>query len=239
MRGSSLGVTFLTFVVLACGGTTKDPPGSSSGGAQSSAGPQSSAGAQSSQGGTASGNAGAAGSPTNGGASGGSVSVAGGVECASNEDCVRFEDCCSCSAEPAANPPAHCKSACEQSACVTSGLAGVDAVCLGNRCVLNLSCVRSEVTCRAAEPECDAGKVPSVIDGCWGPCVAPSQCFNVDNCADCAEGEVCVEQRDSFPLTQCVEVSSACAQKPTCECVDACFAQCSEENGVSCYCINC
>ncbi|MEC7524798.1 MAG: hypothetical protein VYE22_33265 [Myxococcota bacterium] len=40
-----------------------------------------------------------------------------------------------------------------------------------------VSCDAEAVVCRAVAPECEGQhSVPSVVDGCWGPCVHPSQC---------------------------------------------------------------
>jgi hypothetical protein len=34
------------------------------------------------------------------------------------------------------------------------------------------------VTCNAPAPSCPNGYWPSVIDGCWGPCVIEQSCLS-------------------------------------------------------------
>jgi hypothetical protein len=162
-----------------------------------------------------------------------------GAECAGDDDCIVFNDCCSCEAIPKAQQRGECEKLCIQSACDAQGLNGVTAVCRSKRCVFDISCDRSLVTCKVAEPVCDPGMTPSVEGTCYGPCIAAAECNAVTDCKDCAAGQACVASQNFESFTQCVEVSSACAASPTCECTDACEFQCSDADGIGCYCINC
>lgn len=244
--------------------------GGSSAGTQSSAGSQNEAGDASAsagtsssggssgapvggagEGGAASGGAGAGGASggssaggANGGVSSGGTSSGGatmaGAECAADEDCKLVDDCCSCSAEPKDVRGPACTAVCIQSACSARGLQGKSAKCVAKRCVLELSCNESKVTCKAARPVCGSGQVPSVVEGCWGPCIDPTECHDVQDCKACGAGSTCVTQSLMMPSTHCVRVSAACEAAPSCECVDACSQTCSDEDGkVDCFCPAC
>ncbi len=56
-------------------------------------------------------------------------------------------------------------------------------------------CDHGKVLCNALPPLCEAGTVPSVVNGCWGPCVLVTECKSVTSCSDCAA-----------PLQTCVNV---------------------------------
>ena len=136
-------------------------------------------------------------------------------------------------------PPGGAECEGDESACDARGIQA-KAICRSKRCVFDLSCDRSSVTCKAAEPECEAGQVPSVIDTCWGPCIDVAQCRDVTDCTACAAGQVCVRNNDSpFLFTQCVAVEAACSESPTCACTDACSFSCDETNGIGCFCVVC
>jgi hypothetical protein len=172
------------------------------------------------------------------GGEGGSTS--GGAECQTADDCLVFNDCCSCEAIPKTQQRGECEKLCVQSACSAQGLNGVTATCRANRCVFDLSCDRDLVTCKLEPPTCDEGKVPSVEGACYGPCIAPEECSAVTDCKDCAAGQVCVTDGSiGGVFDNCVEVSSACAASPTCECTDACDFQCNDADGIDCYCLAC
>jgi hypothetical protein len=248
----------LALLVVACGKEASDPPqgmgGSSTAGKTGTAGSAPAGAGASGKGGGGAGVPGAGGSGVmeGGAASGGSGVVEGGAasggsaaqggnaaECEQNADCVVHSDCCSCSAVPGPDSPGGCDLACIQSACAARGLEDPQAVCQKQRCVFDLSCDRSLVTCKAAVPSCPAGLVPSVLGTCWGPCLPASECSAVTDCDDCAAGEVCVSS-DVFGLTRhCVPVAPECAAEPSCACTDACEFQCSETNGISCFCVQC
>ncbi len=255
-------------LALACesNSTSIDDPSSGGRGASSS-GAGTSGGATSGAadaGGAASGAADAAGAPggdeggaSNGGSAGappvagagdggggvpageGGSSGAEGAECESDDDCAVFNDCCTCAALPAKNLPGECERLCIQSACAARALEGATAVCRSKRCVLDLSCDRSLVTCKVATPTCEAGMVPSVDGPCWGPCIPPAECNAVTDCKDCGAGQVCVSSQNFATFTRCVDVARECAASPTCACTDACEFSCSDADGIGCFCINC
>ena len=163
----------------------------------------------------------------------------GGAECEGDDECAVVNDCCTCGVAPIKSAPGECERLCIQSACDARGIQA-KAICRSKRCVFDLSCDRSSVTCKAAEPECEAGQVPSVIDTCWGPCIDVAQCRDVTDCTACAAGQVCVRNNDSpFLFTQCVAVEAACSESPTCACTDACSFSCDETNGIGCFCVVC
>jgi hypothetical protein len=208
------------------GGTAAEPGGAPAGGSDGDPTPTAGTGSGGDDGGPVGGEGG---------------STAGGAECETPDDCLVFNDCCSCEAIPKSEQRGECEKLCVQSACSAQGLNGVTATCRGKRCVFDLSCDTSLVTCKIAPPTCEAGKVPSVEGVCYGPCISPEECSAVTDCKDCAAGQVCVSD-STFQVgnfSQCVEVNSACAASPTCECTDACAFQCSDEDGIGCYCLAC
>lgn len=181
-----------------------------------------------------------------GATSGGAGEAAGGAgpeptvaECVTADDCQVFTDCCTCAAVPTSEENLACPGLCIQSACQARGLGTAKATCVANRCVFDVSCDSSRVTCEAATPTCPAGQVPSVSGACWGPCVPAQDCQEVTNCNDCAAGQVCVRNELQPPSTHCVEVSASCLQHPNCDCTNACDFQCSDETGIGCFCVSC
>lgn len=161
------------------------------------------------------------------------------AECVTADDCQVFTDCCTCAAVPKSAQNVACPALCIQSACQARGLGAAKATCVANRCVFDVGCDSSQVTCEAATPTCPAGQVPSVSGNCWGPCVPAHDCQAVTNCDDCAADHVCVRSELQLRSTHCVEVSASCLQHPTCECTNACSFQCSDETGIGCFCISC
>jgi hypothetical protein len=134
-----------------------------------------------------------------------------------------------------------CDLACTEDACFRMGIAPEDVTCAFGRCVFDLSCDASEVTCRAATPDCDGGWVPSVRNSCWGPCVPPTECRRVTSCDVCKAADALCVQSELFELTAgCVEPGD-CETGSRCECLDACSGfMCSEtESGVGCFCVHC
>lgn len=220
---------------------------SGAGGSSSSAAGASSSGAAGSSatvGGTASGGSVAQGgsnaSAGQGGTASGDGGEAAGAECETSQDCTVLDNCCSCSAVPDSSSPGACDQVCIQSACAAQGLEGIPAVCSKKRCVFELSCDRSLVTCKAAAPSCADGMIPSVQGSCWGPCVPASECTTVTDCDDCAPNQACVKSEGLASSTiHCVPVTAECAAAPSCDCTNACEFQCSDVNDISCYCIQC
>jgi hypothetical protein len=101
------------------------------------------------------------------------------AECEIDDDCAVWNDCCTCAPLPAKNLPGECERLCIQSACAARGLEGVPAVCRGKRCVFDLSCDASLVTCKLAKPTCEGGMIPSVVETCWGSCIAADECSDL------------------------------------------------------------
>lgn len=258
----------LSALFTACGSSSSAPPpgggdagsdtagtssGASSPGGSSAAGqaPDAQAGSDSSEpvggsgtagGGGASANAGepgSAGHPSAAGAGPGEPG-GGGAECEVDQDCAVFNDCCECDVGAADEEHPACEKLCIQSACDARGIQA-EARCRSNRCVFDLSCDHGDVTCKAAKPECPAGQIASVVDACWGPCIDVAQCQEVSDCSVCPAGMVCVQNAESpGSFSQCVEVESSCAAKPTCECADACSYSCAEvDDRISCVCLVC
>ena len=256
-----LAATLLVFaLVAACGGSTNDDSkdgsptagaanaGSSSGGSAAGTAMAGTSSGGSVSAGTHSGGAASAGTDNGGtdggasaaGAAGSSSGESPAAECDQNEDCKVVDDCCTCDVVPIATKGLACASACKQSACQASGYAEPKAACVGHRCIFDISCKSEEVTCKSAKPTCSAGLVPGVIGSCWGPCVRPDQCSRLDDCKSCGDDQVCVsDQNGGLGGFRCVRVAPDCAAHPTCECTNSCFAQCSDESGISCFCITC
>jgi hypothetical protein len=232
--GSSTGGT-------ATGAVSGSATSGSSGASGTSSGGTASGGTAS--GGTASGGtAGEAGAPTGGTSSGGAAGEAGapsGAECVSAADCRLVSDCCSCRAEPIGVPGELCPLDCAFDSCGQGG--GVEpseVECVMGRCVVARSCVGS-VTCPALPPNCGEGRLPSVVEGCWGPCLAVTDCSAVPSCSDCGQA-VCVAF-DSFRGSyHCVEPADGCNAGNYCECLGACTFDCVEtDDGVGCTCPVC
>ena len=219
--------------------------GSNQGGAPSPAGGALSGGAGSALSGGA-GSAPSGGDEPGGAASAGAGGAAGGAgpdvtpsECDTDQDCQIVNDCCTCAALPKSDAKPSCSAVCVQSACQARGLAAANAQCVANRCVFDVSCDGAGVTCEAPTPSCPSGQVPSVSGSCWGPCIAAHDCRAVSNCDDCSASQICVNNELRIRSTHCVEAAGSCARHPTCDCANACDFQCSDEDGISCFCITC
>ena len=167
---------FISFLLVACGGTTE--PTSGVGGA---------------------GNVG--GSAAVGGASavGGNASATGGSsssqECITDSDCLLSPSCCGCSVYPSNANIAICAMACSQTACEALGLTQADVSCAAGRCTTTRDCRASQVACKMVAPTCSLGQVPSVSNSCYGPCTPVTLCELVDACSVCKDaGYECVTQ---------------------------------------------
>jgi hypothetical protein len=196
---------------------------------------------------------GGAGAPRGGNQSGGAGATSGGAgasaggagpeltvaECSTADDCQIFTDCCTCAALPKSEQRDACPGLCIQSACQARGLGAAKAICVANRCVFDVTCDRSQVTCEAPTPTCPAGQLPSVNGTCWGGCVPAHDCRAVTTCDDCGANHVCVRNELQLPSKHCVEVSASCLSQPSCECTNACAFQCSDEAGIGCFCVSC
>jgi hypothetical protein len=130
-------------------------------------------------GGVATGGAGGSGGVESGG-TGGAAGTGGACHDAS--DCTLVTDCCFCVAAPVGTPlPAGCPVFCESPACTAMGFTNDDVDCLYGMCVVPAaegSCYAESVTCDTPAPDCPDKYWPSVIDGCWGPCVIEQSCVS-------------------------------------------------------------
>ncbi|MFZ5891099.1 MAG: hypothetical protein ACOY0T_08610 [Myxococcota bacterium] len=185
------------------------------------------------------------GAPASGGAVGQGGNVSGGGVCKSASDCRLQNDCCACLSVGTGELTATCNLACIQSACAAIGITADDVACIAGRCVFSRSCNTNRAMCEAEPPTCAAGKVPSIDNGCWGPCIPVGECSQVTSCKDCeAAGLVCVtDQLQAGPVYHCVSVPPACNGKPNCQCMSACLSplQCGSatETNLSCVCPTC
>jgi hypothetical protein len=166
--------------------STPEAPGSAGTEATSAAG--GSAGSGDAGSGASAGNAGSAGGGSGNTGSAGDTGIAGaqagtstmfepvGTECVTDADCRLVSDCCRCVSAPKGVTLDVCYASCTQTMCIAEGVSGSDDACVSGRCVLNRSCDRAQVTCDSAPPECEPGMIPSVVDDCYGPCVASTEC---------------------------------------------------------------
>jgi hypothetical protein len=174
---------------------------------------------------------------------GGTGATTSGAECRTADDCMLVSDCCSCRAEAKSSEIAICDAECFVDSCTSEQITDTEVTCSFGRCVLARSCDRSQVTCRAAPPPCDGGTIPSVLAGCWGPCLAPTECRNVTGCDDCGIDAVCVNDELLAPTSGsnigCV-APGGCSVGDYCKCLGACSVSCNETaNQVNCYCPQC
>jgi hypothetical protein len=84
--------------------------------------------------------------------------------------------------------------------------------------------------------------VRSVVDGCWGPCLPPTECSEVTDCESCGDA-VCV-MNSAIGTRACVAPPDGCSAGNYCECLHACPTttgfECIESDGaVVCYCATC
>jgi hypothetical protein len=253
----SAAVFALLFMPSACGSSSEDGGAggsSASGGSRSGTGGGAGAGGSSGTGTGGDGGASAA-SGTGGGGSGGGSGNAGaggnagangsggsagtgGVsepECLMDKDCVLIDDCCSCEAVPATDKPPACPDiACLISTCPSKQNGASVALCVLGRCVLNVSCDDSTVSCERSTPECPTGELPAVDGTCWvGGCAPASECSGVTACADCGAELACVVADSLSDTVHCVTPASGCQSDRSCSCLGssvciAPFPQCSD-----------
>jgi hypothetical protein len=223
------------------------PGGGSPGSGGSSGGSEPVSGMGGSVAGAGNGGGGAAGAAGTSGAAGtdGGMAGASGApsfpECVVDEDCEIAPDCCSCHAVPKGASFPACRLDCGGSnACEMQGLSTVPLCNLG-RCTLATTCA-GEVTCDSPPPICPAGQTPSQTeDGCWGPCVAATECSEVADCDACGYAH-CVQFPNVGGTTiRCIAREAACEVGNLCECLEPCGTfGCGEREGeIGCYCPAC
>jgi len=141
-----------------------------------------------------------------------------GNACISDDACGLAGDCCGCSAYVQTSvDPLDCGGSCTADKCEEWGI--TNAACQSGRCVaVGLSCNQALVTCDAAPPECDAGSLPQVWDGCFtGACLPREACDWAPDCGACGEGELCMhERRGGCDYVRCVEAIVECQGEPAC-----------------------
>ena len=239
-RRFPVGAFSVAVAIVACGGRARHENERGRGG---------SSGSQGGAGGSVAGGAARSGESGSGGAgaagAGGTVDL--GPECRSDADCRMVSDCCGCRAEPKARPSS-CALPCVRDACAEALIADEEFTCDQGRCVVHRTCDRAKVLCDSLPPSCMNDLIPSVTDeGCWGPCLAPADCYEVTSCDDCTGGEICVETVTvEARFWTCVEPRTGCTRGDYCSCLGACPAggtwQCIERpTMVSCgdNCVQC
>ncbi|MCA9693691.1 MAG: hypothetical protein KC636_29135 [Myxococcales bacterium] len=145
-------------------------------------------------------------------------------ECQADSDCQLVNNCCECSAHPAGDTIEPCDEQCDQPSCEAIGILEPTASCGIGVCRLGPApCNVEDVACDTPPPECpgDEDRVPSVVDGCWGPCVPAFFCDALPDCADrCPSGMACVHDMFGGTPPHCEPLPEPCGVEPTCECVD-------------------
>jgi hypothetical protein len=184
-----------------------------------------------------------AGTTTTGGAGGAGQGgqAGGGRECDSADDCVRFTDCCGCMALPVGTAGPYCDLVCIQSACEAQQIGPEDVTCAFGRCVIDRSCNHALATCDETPEPCPDGHVRHLEDGCFGGCLAPTECRDVTDCTSCGSS-VCVIEEPQIRTVGCVDPGD-CAKGSYCDCLDACppagFVCIEEDDAVHCPCPVC
>lgn len=107
------------------------------------------------------------------------------VECDEAADCELAFTPCGCAAVPlgaeAPSDPAPCE---EANWCTVLGVDEEQVECLRGRCTLARDCDYRNARCNTVAPECPSGQVASVLEACWGPCVAEEECMLVPDLYD-------------------------------------------------------
>jgi hypothetical protein len=162
------------------------------------------------------------------------------IECETAADCSMASDCCGCRSEPIRGPRLECPLDCLRDACRDMNIDRSEVECSYGRCVIGRSCDRSRVTCPALPPNCPEGTVPSVLDGCWGPCLPPTECSRVDACADCGDA-LCVVFEALPTSYYCIERGDNCnSSENYCACLGINCNVCSATDpSVTCVCLAC
>jgi hypothetical protein len=179
------------------------------------------------------------------GGSGGSGGSAGdGQECETADDCVMASDCCNCMAVPVGTSIQVCDRVCITDQCTAQQIGSGEVTCAFGRCVIDRSCNHARATCNSMPEPCPSGQARSVTEnGCWGPCLAATECRDVTNCASCGDA-VCAIFEGLGATYGCVAPDASCTKGNYCECLDACpqsaAYECVEvDETVRCICSVC
>jgi hypothetical protein len=157
-----------------------------------------------------------------------------------SDDCFMASDCCGCRSEPRLGPNFVCTLDCIRDACRDMNIDRSEVECIYGRCVIARSCDRSRVTCPADPTNCGEGTVPSVVGDCWGPCLPPTECLQVDGCADCGD-DLCVIFEALPGAHHCIERADSCnASENYCGCMGIhCNTCTASDPSVTCVCVTC
>lgn len=168
--------------------------------------------------------------------------------CLSADECILHDDCCRCDAYYVEDdPPPECDEECDVTMCeylgVTAATCNLDDEIWG--CSPSIDCRASSAACEQAPPQCPEGELPTVIDGCWGPCLPATSCYTVDDCDACPDGFHCLPYVHIPGIIACAPIPEECPDPPTCECLGdqpcnrATETSCDEdENGAYCKAAN-
>lgn len=145
-----------------------------------------------------------------------------GQECTANGQCVST---CTCSddAEAIQNGFGWCDVPADGSPGTCHTGTNPNGVCGGEV---------SEVTCTSNPPKCDAGSVPTILDGCWsGECRAISDCEAAPSCGHITDEASCSARTDcgaTFVGHDCHSTDgSSCTQdQANCTCSSFTFSSC-------------
>ena len=168
--------------------------------------------------------------------------------CDDDADCKLADDCCDCDGVPVDLDVPVCDLECDQSKCSELGIA--KAVCRFGVCTTpRLSCDASKVACDSLPPPCPPGTLAETTPLCWsGRCVPAKHCDVVDNCDQCPEDRVCVQDVGFGPEpgAVCEPLPPGCDPATPCVCLgeQVCqdpFSACFNQPGgdITCECINC
>lgn len=109
-----------------------------------------------------------------------------------------------------------------------------------------VDCNPSTVSCKAMQPTCPKGQVPTVENGCWGPCVPVLTCKPEKDCSTCTNGWCAAyvsfgtEYRCVSPSIQCAALACSCLADYFCTSpFDACTTPVGGDTKVSCECPTC
>jgi hypothetical protein len=100
-------------------------------------------------------------------------------QCSTDADCRLWSDCCGCFILEPGEQADPCPDVCDQDVCAVLGISEQDVACHSGHCGIVSTCNVEEVTCDVPPPDCAEDELPSVVNGCWGPCVhATSFCVS-------------------------------------------------------------